>query len=277
MKKLRHKNANHEDFPVGKFIRSDLRSIVQEYYQMARLADDIADNNNLSAVAKVAKLDELENIFLGIDKNPPADLKFASQLGVHFKQENLATALMTDLLKAFRQDANGLICQSWGELINYCSYSAAPVGRFMLAIHDENPTTYLPATALCVVLQIVNHLCDAKYDFELLGRIYIPQSYADEQGIDLKLELVKDKCSLELKSIIDLIIEQLEGLLKDAKILPRIVRDWRLRMEIGVILSLTNSMIKRIQEGDVLATEIKATKLDWCKALGAGFKTALIK
>lgn len=277
MKEQRHKNANDENFPVGKLIRHDLRSIVQEYYKIARFADDIADDGKLSAEAKIAQLDELENIFLGIDKNPPADLKFASQLGQRFKQENLATALMTDLLKAFRQDANGLVYQGWGELINYCSYSAAPVGRFMLAIHDENPTTYLPATALCVVLQIVNHLCDAKYDFELLGRIYIPQSYADEQGIDLKLELVKDKCSPELKSIIGLIIEQLEGLLKDAKVLPRIVRDWRLRMEIGVILSLTNSMIKRIQEGDVLATEIKLTKLDWSKAFLAGLKTAIIK
>ena len=56
----------------------------------------------------------------------------------------------------------------------YCQHSAAPVGRFLLALHNENPSTYLPANALCAALQIVNHVQDLKYDAKTLKRVYIP-------------------------------------------------------------------------------------------------------
>lgn len=277
MTQIRHKDASQENFPVGKLIRKDLQAIVQEYYQLARFADDIADDNKLKSSEKIRQLDEVENIFLGFEKKPSSNLVFVQKLGQRFKKENLSTSLITDLLKAFRQDAQGYSYQTWGELVNYCTYSAAPVGRFMLAIHNENPSTYLPATALCVALQIVNHLQDAKYDFELLGRIYIPDEYAQELGINLQEQLQANVSSPELKKIIAKMLEQLQGLLKDAKILPRITKDWRLKMEIGVILSLTNSMIKRIYDGDVLANELKLSKFDWCKAFSAGLKTVLMK
>lgn len=83
-------------------------------------------------------------------------------MGKLFGMENLANTLFLDLLTAFERDAENRQPEIWEQLIDYCKYSAAPVGRFMLAIHDENPSTYLPAETLCAALQIVNHIQDLK-------------------------------------------------------------------------------------------------------------------
>ncbi len=51
-----------------------------------------------------------------------------------------------DLLHAFRQDATKLRYASWQELLDYCRYSAMPVGRHVLDLHGEAGDTYRPPT-----------------------------------------------------------------------------------------------------------------------------------
>ena len=43
-----------------------------------------------------------------------------------------------DLLIAFRQDATKRRYASWDELLDYCRYSAMPVGRHVLDLHGED-------------------------------------------------------------------------------------------------------------------------------------------
>ena len=59
-------------------------------------------------------------------------------------------------------------------------------------------------------------------------------------------------------------------LIKDAEILLSIVKSRRLRLELGVILSLTVIMVKKLEKGDVLAKEIKFSKFDWIVAVVFG-------
>ena len=47
-----------------------------------------------------------------------------------------------DLLKAFRQDVTKHRYADWDELIDYCRYSAMPVGRFVLDVHGESRSTW---------------------------------------------------------------------------------------------------------------------------------------
>ena len=79
-----------------------------------------------------------------------------------------------DLLIAFRMDVTKLRYQDWDELIHYCSYSAMPVGRFVLDVHGESRATWAANDALCAALQINNHLQDCGKDFRELNRVYIP-------------------------------------------------------------------------------------------------------
>ena len=70
-----------------------------------------------------------------------------------------------DLLTAFRMDVTKLRYENWDEVIHYCRYSAMPVGRFVLDVHGESPSTWAASDALCAGLQINNHLQDCGKDY----------------------------------------------------------------------------------------------------------------
>ncbi len=60
------KGRGGENFPVGSFlIRRDLRVHVHAFYRFARNADDIADNPDLTADDKIARLDRMAAILDG--------------------------------------------------------------------------------------------------------------------------------------------------------------------------------------------------------------------
>ena len=88
-----------------------------------------------------------------------------------------------DLLRAFRMDAVKRRYANWAELMDYCAYSAAPVGRFVLDVHGESDSTWPASDALCTALQIINHLQDCAADYRNLDRVYIPQDALAAQGI----------------------------------------------------------------------------------------------
>lgn len=273
--KMRHKNKHQENFPVGMMLFGrEKRQIVSDYYQFARYADDIADNPDIKPKKKVDKLYELEDIFLRNKPYKGQKFRFVANLRNEFDKFQLSTSTATDLLIAFRKDSMGFEYQTWGQLVDYCKYSAAPVGRFMLAIHNENPSTYLPATSLCVALQIVNHVQDIKYDCEVLKRIYFPAEMLNKYHV-LKADLLKEKSSLGLKKLTEAIMELTRGLVKEGSVLPEIIKSRSLRTEVCIILSLTNIMIKKILKGDVLAKRIKLSKWDWLRAVIAGTFKAL--
>ena len=88
-------------------------------------------------------------------------------------------------------------------------------------------------------------------------------------------DLRQDKSSPELKKLIAEIIARLEKMLKDAALLPAITRSLRLRMQICVILSLTNIMLKKLNKKDVLQKNVKLSKIDWMRAVISGVFRAL--
>ena len=58
--------------------------------------------------------------------------------------------------------------------MDYCALSAAPVGRFVLDVHEEDPTIWPASDALCSALQVINHLQDCAQDYRRLDRVYLP-------------------------------------------------------------------------------------------------------
>jgi squalene synthase HpnC len=88
-----------------------------------------------------------------------------------------------DLLKAFRQDQTVKRYSDWAGVLNYCVYSANPVGRLVLYLcgyRDEQRQKLSDAT--CTALQLANFWQDVSRDLEK-GRIYIPLDAAADQGL----------------------------------------------------------------------------------------------
>ena len=190
-------------------------------------------------------------------------------MGEIFKKENLCASLYTDLLKAFEQDAKETPIDVWEQLIYYCKYSACPVGRFILALYDEPTSAYIPAETLCAVLQISNHLQDIKKDAIELNRCYLPKEILDKYGAsssDVYLSYTFEPLKLAILETNN----KLKQMLNDTKLLCGVVKSWRLKVQIGIIISLTNSMLKKIDKNDILTTNIKLNKFDFVKALVCG-------
>ena len=94
-------------------------------------------------------------------------------------RQALARARLTpqhalDLLEAFRRDVTKLRYADWDELMDYCRYSAMPVGRFVLDVHGEDRALWPANDALCAALQVINHLQDCAKDYRELDRVYLP-------------------------------------------------------------------------------------------------------
>ena len=272
MKKL-EKQAGDENFPVAFFMFSEeQKKLIKAYYRFAREADDIADNPDLTPEQKLAGLQKAEDDLYG--RNSDADSAGAALRRV-FVEQNFDFSLAGDLLKAFRQDASGFKYQTWGQLVDYCYDSAAPVGRFMLALNNESPSTYLPGAALCAVLQLVNHIQDIKYDFGVLKRVYIPEELRHKYKVG-DSDLQQSQVTPGLRQAVDEMLEKLEGLLKDAGILPQIVQSRILKIEIYVIIYLTKYMIYKLKYKDFLAKELKLSKFERGKAFIKGLVRGLL-
>ncbi|HUL32310.1 MAG TPA: squalene synthase HpnC [Candidatus Eisenbacteria bacterium] len=88
-----------------------------------------------------------------------------------------------DLLKAFRQDQVVKRYATWDGVLEYCVYSANPVGRLVLYLcgyRDEARQKLSDAT--CTALQLANFWQDVSRDLGI-GRIYIPLDRAAAHGL----------------------------------------------------------------------------------------------
>jgi squalene synthase HpnC len=80
----------------------------------------------------------------------------------------------SDLLRAFRQDQRVHRYETWDDVIDYCVYSANPVGRLVLYLCDyRDAERQRLSDFTCTALQLANFWQDVSRDLEK-GRIYIP-------------------------------------------------------------------------------------------------------
>src|SRR5215218_5217474 len=163
------KTPRDENFPVASLVLArPARAAILTFYRFVRMADDIADDPHLAADEKLSRLAEAEAALLAGDARVP----WAEELRDVQAMRGAGIDEATALLSAFRQDAVKARYADWAELVEYCRRSAVPVGRFLLNLHREADAAQGPADALCIALQILNHLQDLAPDRERLGRVY---------------------------------------------------------------------------------------------------------
>ena len=261
------KRRGGENFPVGSWlIRRDLRAHVHVFYRFARAADDIADNPALTAAEKIRRLDLMAAALDGA-----AGIAAPAAAAMH---ESLAATGTTaqhchDLLRAFRLDAEKRRYRDWDDLMEYCRYSAAPVGRYVLDLHDESRTAWPASDALCAALQVLNHLQDCGADYVRLDRVYLPQDDLAAAGIGVAA-LAADRVCPGLRLVIDGMLDRTAALVERAHLLPPGVAAWGLRCETAVIVALAARLVRRLRRGDPLAERVGLGKADFLAALPRG-------
>jgi squalene synthase HpnC len=253
------KDRSDENFPVGShLIARKYREPIHRFYTFARNADDIADSPALAPEDKLVRLQIMEDVLLGnINAGSPSALALRDSLA----RTGMAATHATDLLRAFRQDATKSRYATIDDLYNYCHYSAVPVGRYVLDLHGESHECYSPSDALCISLQILNHIQDCSKDLKELDRCYLPQALLDHFGAQVS-DLLLPAETPALRRVFMTLLDRIDRMNHAASELPEIVRNRRLRLETGVIQSLAKRLARRLAHNDPVANRVKLKKID---------------
>jgi squalene synthase HpnC len=261
------KSHTDENFPVASvLIHPRHRPVILAFYRFARAADDIADNETASAEDKLRLLDQMHRGLSGLDNSAPE----AAALHDVLAERKLTTQHASDLLEAFRRDVVKLRYANWDELMDYCRYSAMPVGRFVLDVHGEGHNTWPASDALCAALQVINHLQDCGKDYRVLNRVYIPLDSLAAANTAPEA-LGEGRSPLALRGVIESLARRNADLLAGAKPFERQIADTRLALEVAVIQRLAESLNRRLLVRDPLSDRVHHFKVE---ALGLALLTA---
>ena len=224
------------------------------FYAFARGADDIADDPVLPAEDKQAQLESLRDALRsGDDTNlPPWALRYADML----HKRRLSPRHGEDLISAFLQDTGKQRYRDMEELTYYCQRSAAPVGRAMLELGGEEKADIAAADALCIALQLLNHLQDMSKDYLVLDRIYLPLDWLRQAGV-AESTLMEQSTNPALRGVVNRMLEHCDALIAQSRSLPATVHSRRLRLEVRVIWNIAHLLSQKLRQQDPLATQVK--------------------
>jgi hydroxysqualene synthase len=250
------RTENDENFPVAsRLIAARHRGAILAFYRFVRAADDIADHPGFTAQQKLDRLDRMASAL----KGERDDVASGVALRAVLAERGLTNRHALDLIAAFRRDATQLRYRDWADLIDYCSLSAMPVGRFVLDVHGESPALWPASDAICASLQVINHLQDCAQDYAKLDRVYVPQETFDRFGAKVA-ELGAPRAPPPLRDAIAALAVRSEALLEEGASLAGSVRDFRLACEIGAIVKLARANCERLKKRDPLSERVHPSK-----------------
>jgi squalene synthase HpnC/squalene synthase HpnD len=170
---------HYENFNVVSWLLP--RRLHQHFYNVyayCRWSDDLGDEVADPARA-LELLDAWEQELRLISLNAPVRGRGPSHpvliaLAGTIRAKSIPLEPFTDLLLAFRQDQRVHRYATWNDILDYCVYSANPVGRLVLYLCDyRDEERQLLSDFTCTALQLANFWQDVSRDLEK-GRIYIP-------------------------------------------------------------------------------------------------------
>jgi len=165
--------THYENFHVVSFLLP--KHLHQDFYNVyayCRSADDLADEIPDTAES-LKQLNwwraELDRMYAGEAEHPV----FVALKGT-VEKYGIPKQPFADLIRAFIQDRNVSRYQTWDEVLDYCVYSANPVGRLVLYLcgySDAERQSLSDAT--CTALQLANFWQDITVDRQK-DRVYLP-------------------------------------------------------------------------------------------------------
>jgi squalene synthase HpnC len=173
---------HYENFNVASWLLpKELHRHFYNLYAYCRWADDLGDEIPETQRA-LELLDWWEQELDACYEGHPSHAVFVA-LRETIVAKDIPRQPFADLLKAFRHDQTNKRYPNWDSVLDYCVYSANPVGRLVLYLcgyRDQQRQRLSDAT--CTALQLANFWQDVSRDLEK-GRIYIPLDIAARHGV----------------------------------------------------------------------------------------------
>jgi len=255
---------HYENFPVAsRLVPARLRPAVVAVYRFARAADDLADEGDAPADTRLAALDTFERALDAIERGETPPLAPFPALAAAVRAHALPVAPFRALLSAFRQDVTTTRYATRDDLLDYCTRSANPVGRIMLALFDVDGADELRASdAICTGLQLANFWQDVAID-AAKGRLYLPEE--DLVRFGLRGQDVLAGCPGPGWPAL-MAFETARTREHFAAGRPLLASlPLRLRLEIGAVIAGGSRILDRIDavRGDVFRRRPTLTRADW--------------
>ncbi len=237
---------HYENFPVASWLLpSKIRKPISAIYAFARIADDIADEGTANSDERLKQLDEIAQKLDMIRYGKTIDDPIFIALADTIENFDLPVSLLHDLLAAFRMDVTVHRYQTFESLLNYCKYSANPIGQLLLHLFDSVSVQNIAySDAICSALQIINFLQDIEQDYVEQGRIYLPLDELEQHKLDETT--IRDKIqSQELRLLIDSLLDKVQQMLDFGKPLGQVLPG-RVGFEIKLTVMSANRVIQKL-------------------------------
>jgi squalene synthase HpnC len=197
---------HYENFNVVSWLLP--RKLHQHFYNVysyCRWADDLGDEVSDSTRA-LQLLDAWEDELCLVyreDRSPSHPVLIA--LRETAREKDIPIEPFRDLLRAFRQDQRVHRYRTWEDVMDYCIYSANPVGRLVLYLCDyRDAARQQLSDYTCTALQLANFWQDVSRDLDK-GRIYIPVDALHAHGLkeeDIVARRFDERYARLMKSLI---------------------------------------------------------------------------
>src|SRR5947209_656219 len=174
--------SHYENFSVATFfLPKRLEQHFFNVYAYCRISDDLGDEVG-NAEQSLALLDaweaELDACYAGSPRHPV----FVALAGT-VREFNIPKQEFADLLTAFRRDQTIIRFPTFNDVLDYCKYSANPVGHLVLYLGGYSDAERQKLSDFtCTALQLANFWQDVSVDL-MKGRIYIPLEDMERFGV----------------------------------------------------------------------------------------------
>ena len=158
---------------AARFLLPEARREAAQLYAFARLADDLADEDQLGQWSeRMRQLQVLESNVL----NPDAGSGFGQQVGKMLYAKGVSADVVRSFMTCLNQDAGPRCIQTTEELLQFAYGVAGTVGQMMCPILGAANQAQPYATALGVAMQLSNIARDVVED-AARERCYIPAQW----------------------------------------------------------------------------------------------------
>ncbi len=202
----------YENFTaVSRLLPRRLRQHFSNVYAYCRWADDLADETgdpkrSLALLGWWEK--QLRECYRGRTTHP-----VFIALAETIRRFDVPLDPFLDLLVAFRQDQQITRYETIEQLLEYCRWSANPVGRLVLYLGEcHTPDRVRLADSICTGLQLANFCQDVAQDWRR-GRIYLPQVDCRRFGYDEAM-FARGECNDAFRQLLAVHVDQVEGFLR---------------------------------------------------------------
>ncbi len=168
---------HYENFTIASFLLPRrLRRDLYALYAFARGVDDLGDERSGDRLALLDDWEAQLRAVFGQGAVPPGPRPAAFvALERTVADRHLPLEPFLRLIEANRRDQEVHRYPDFEGLLEYCTFSADPVGRLVLALFGySDPDLYPMSDATCTALQLTNFWQDVGRDYAR-GRIYLPQ------------------------------------------------------------------------------------------------------